>query len=121
MARKWLQSVDVETDEAGKPSFETALEALAALIESGRLKVDAAGVTLTCDLIDLDVAAITGTAPSAATLYDLLIALGAPAQAGEIAAALPDPATETTLRIPRMPAASISGTCCGLGQAPTAK
>jgi len=75
MAKRWLQSVDLEIDEQGKPSFESALEALAALIESGRLKVDAAGVTLTCDLIDLDVEAITGAPPDASTLYDLAVLL----------------------------------------------
>jgi hypothetical protein len=48
MARKWLQSVDVETDEAGKPSFESALEALAACIEDGRLKVSMADELAYC-------------------------------------------------------------------------
>ncbi|MCG3179659.1 MAG: hypothetical protein BIFFINMI_02000 [Phycisphaerae bacterium] len=71
MAKRWFQSVDLEIDEAGKPTFESALEALAALIANGRLKVDAAGVTLTADLIDLDVDAITGAPPGNATLADL--------------------------------------------------
>jgi len=39
MARKWIQSVDVDVDEAGQPTFEAALAALAGCIEDGRLKV----------------------------------------------------------------------------------
>jgi hypothetical protein len=59
--------------------------------------VDAAGVTLTCDLIDLDVAAITGTAPSNATLYDLLTTLAQESGGNLDTLASVDFATESTL------------------------
>lgn len=69
--RKWLQSLDLSVGDDGLPVFESALSALAALIEDGRLKVDASGITLNVENIDIDVADITGAAPNRATLYDL--------------------------------------------------
>lgn len=61
MAKRWLQSVDLEIDAQGRPVFETALTALAALIADGEMKVRLASAvaTITADIVDLDVEAVT--------------------------------------------------------------
>ncbi len=71
MARKWIQSLDLEVDESNVPTIETALKALQAIIAAGRLKVDASGVNLTADIVDADMNQVTGAAPSSKNLFDV--------------------------------------------------
>jgi hypothetical protein len=67
VAKRWINSADVLVDDQGRVAVLLPAE----LVQNNRLKVDAAGVTLTADIIDLDVQAITGAPPYARTLADL--------------------------------------------------
>jgi hypothetical protein len=67
VAKRWINSADVLVDDQGRVAVLLPAE----LVQNNRLKVDAAGVTLTADIIDLDVQAITGSPPYARTLADL--------------------------------------------------
>ena len=69
-----LFGVDVAMDSTTKRAlFCVALEALKDCINTGtnRLQVDAAGVTITADVLTVDIEAITGAAPNNKTLYDV--------------------------------------------------
>jgi len=77
--------VDLSVGDDGLPLIETYLAALAGLIASGRLKVDASGITLTADIVQADMEQVTGVPPLDRDLYDLWSLLGSPAQAGEAA------------------------------------
>jgi hypothetical protein len=81
--------VDLETDALDRPLAEQALIALGQAVADGRVKVDASGVTIEADVIDVDIEAlISGIAGDPGkTLADLAALLGDPAQAGESGAA----------------------------------
>ncbi len=51
---------------------QNALNELAGAITAGKVAVDASGFVIEADIIDADMDAITGTAPSSATLHDIL-------------------------------------------------
>ena len=74
MGRRWLHSVDLETDADNRPLAEQALIALGEAIADGRVKVDASGITLEADVVDVDMEALTGDPGK--TLADLYTALG---------------------------------------------
>jgi hypothetical protein len=90
MVARLADLADIET---ATEATQAACEALADLISGDRLLVDASGVTLTADIVQADMDAVTGTAPNSKNLYDLWTLLDAPAQAGEAAAATADLAT----------------------------
>ena len=80
-----LMQATVTKDEATNLTvIEMCLSALVGLITNGNLAVNASGVTLTADLIDLDVQAITGAGAAAKSLADVVGALDAPAQQGGV-------------------------------------
>lgn len=72
MPRKWIQSADVLVEDDGRIAIALPPE----LIADARLKVDAAGVTLSAEQVNLDVPGITGGSPGR-TLSDVFDAIGA--------------------------------------------
>ena len=92
MARRWLHSLDVEVDEQRQSLAEKALIALGQAIVDGRVRVDASGITIEADIIDLDteglILGIGGA--GGGTLDGVIAALSSPAQAGEAAEAESD-------------------------------
>ena len=67
---------------------------------TGALLVDAGGFVIEANIIDADINAITGAAPSNATLYDLLGALTGPASS--------DPLADLFEQLPRLRVAAVA-------------
>jgi hypothetical protein len=67
MPKRWLQSADVLIDDQGRLSVALPEE----LLSDGRLKVDASGITVSADVIDIDVDALIDGIAGDKTLADL--------------------------------------------------
>ena len=71
MAKRYILTADIFVDDDGRIGVVLP----EAMFQDGRLKVDAAGVTLSVDMLDVDVEAITGAGAGAKSLADLHAAL----------------------------------------------
>jgi len=75
---KYFGSTDItvnETTGAIRTQDDSLSTIVETLIDDGRLKVDASGITLNADVVDVDVEAITGTGAAAKTLADIVTAI----------------------------------------------
>lgn len=77
---KYFGSTDItvnETTGAIRTQDDSLSTIVETLIDDGRLKVDASGITLNADVVDVDVEAITGAGAAAKSLADVVAALQA--------------------------------------------
>jgi hypothetical protein len=74
MGTATLATIEVRS---ASTNIEPLINLFGELIDDGRLKVDASGITLNADVVDVDVEAITGAGAAAKTLADVVAALAA--------------------------------------------